>query len=70
MFFVDAFFAGAIEKFLAGFVGAGGFVDLLNDALFDGVLDRDPMMGPAHGVALVFDASNDLVEDGVDTAVR
>ena len=70
LFLVDAFFAGAFEELFAGFVCARDFVDLLNDALFDGVLNGDAVMGPAHGVTLVFDAGDDLVEDGVDAAVR
>ena len=68
-FLVAAFGTGAVEELLVGFVATGFFVDAFHDAFRDGFLDWVTEQVPAHGIALVPDILNELVEEGVRAAM-
>jgi hypothetical protein len=69
LFFVDAFGADAGEEIGPGFVAARFLVDALNQALVDGFLEWEGVEAPAHGIAIVGDFADELIEEGVGAAV-
>src|SRR5262249_16872689 len=66
---IEAFGSKALEVGFAGIVSAGFGVDAFDDAFFDGFVNRDAMIAPAHGVAVFGDVADELVEEGVDAAL-
>jgi len=69
LFIVDAFAFALFEKFLAGHFGFHLLIDLLDQPGANGVKNINAMMGPALGVAAIFDLGKDLIEDGVSAAM-
>ena len=65
LFLIDAALSAAGEEVFARIGGPGLFVDFLDEAGADRIVDVDAMMGPAHGIAAFLDVAKYLVEDGV-----
>src|ERR1043166_2766839 len=66
---VDALGAQATQEVFAGFVAAGFCVDALDNALTDGVMDGNGLKFKTHGVAVLENLTDELVEDAADSAV-
>ncbi len=66
---VEALPADASEVFLGGVVAAQLFVDALSQTFLDCLEDVIAVEAPAHGVSVITDVTDDLVEGGVRPAV-
>src|SRR5262249_8299758 len=62
LFFVDTLGADGGEELSTGVVAAGFLVDAFDEALVDGLLDGKRVKAPAHGVAVMGDVADELVE--------